>query len=84
MALLGGGASTGIALVSLTRQGEDSTKSVYAERLKGLRALSDPIALRKREAELLPSAARALREVRRSILWARLTSAGAPALHRDA
>jgi len=65
---------------SLTVQGEDSTKSVYADRLKVLRALSDPIAFRKREAELLPAAARGLREVRHANSATCLTPPGPAAL----
>ncbi|CEQ43059.1 SPOSA6832_04947, partial [Sporobolomyces salmonicolor] len=44
-------------------EGEDATKSAYVERLSGLKALGDPVALRQREQDERPRAAAQLREL---------------------
>ncbi|BGP10390.1 Heat shock protein hsp88 [Rhodotorula toruloides] len=46
-----------------SEDGEDATKSAYVERLDGLKAIADPVALRYREQDDRPRAAAQLREL---------------------
>ncbi|BGO94211.1 hypothetical protein NBRC10512_006845 [Rhodotorula toruloides] len=46
-----------------SEEGEDATKSAYVERLDGLKAIADPVALRYREQDDRPRAAAQLREL---------------------